>query len=158
MKILRDDDSGINMGTGTTGSQVSVLSPLTSSVPCCHWLTATPDPGLCMFKPFIFGENPKIGNFTVSPDYGADDPRKIKPRFRKTVDRKHELYKEHQKLLALTRRGDKKSQTILKNIQELENNCIGDIAEIMKNYDEQSFSKVANIFEHMCDIEMNFYK
>ena len=157
MKILRDDDSGINMGTGTTGSQVSVIPPATSGAPCCHWMTATPDPSVCMFKPFIFGDNPRIGNFTVSPEYGDEDPRKLKPRFQKRVDRRHELYKEHDKLFSLIRRGDK-GKEILKNIQELENNCIGDIEEIMKSYGEQSFSKVANIFEHMCDIEMNFYK
>ena len=158
MKVLRDDDSGINMGSGTTGSQVSILFPAASAAPCCHWLTATVDPSTSMFKPFIFGANSSIGKYTVAPDFGDTDPRKVKPRFKKSVDRRHELYKGHETFASLLRRGDSKGQMIQKNLQELENNCIGDVDEILKNYDEHSYSKVANLFEHMCEIEMNFYK
>ena len=147
MKILRDDNSGINMGSGTTGSQVSVISPPGSSTPCCHWLTATLDPSISMFKPFIFGAKPGVGKYTASPDFGDDDPRKVKPRFKKRVDRRHELYKAQQK-----------GKAIRKNLHDLENNCIDDVSEILKNYDEQNYSKVANLFDHMCEMEINFYK
>ena len=158
MKILRDDDSGINMGSGTTGSQVSVISPPDSATPCCHWLTATPDPSISMFKPFIFGANPGIGKHTTSPDFGDGDPRKIKPRFKTRVDRRHDLYTEQEKVSRLLNRGYAKGKAILKNIQDLENNCIDDVGEIMKNYDEQNYSKVAHLFDHMCEMEINFYR
>lgn len=158
MKILRDDDSGINMGSGTTGSQVSVISPPGSTTPCCHWLTATPDPSISLFKPFIFGPNPGVGKYTASPDFGDADPRKVKPRFKKRVDRRHELYKQQEKVSSLLHRSDAKGGIILKNIQELEGNCIGDVSEMLKNYEEQNYSKVANLFDHMCEMEINFYK
>ena len=158
MTILRDIESGINMADRTTGSQVSVLSPGASGTPCCHWLTAVPDPNTCMFKPFIFGPHPDIGKSTISPDYGAEDPRRVIPRFQKTVDRGHELYKGHLKLVDLLGKDDPTANMVLENIRELENNCIGDVEEILNNYTEESFSRVATLFKHMCDIEMNFYK
>ena len=158
MKILRDDDSGINMGSGTTGSQVSVIFPPGSPTPCCHWLTATLDPSISMFKPFIFGAKPGVGKYTSSPDFGDDDPRKVKPRFQKKVDRRHELYKEQQKSSSSMHRGDAKGKSICKNLHDLESNCIDDVSEILKNYNEQNYSKVANLFDHMCEMEINFYK
>lgn len=158
MKVLRDVESGICMSSRTTGSLVSVLSSGATTTPCCHWLTATPDPSASLFKPFIFGPHPDIGKCTISPGYGDEDPRKVVPRFQKTVDRKHELYKSHEKLLELLGADDSTARMVLQNLQELENNCIGDVEEILTKYTEESFLKVANLFKHMCDIEMNFYK
>ena len=158
MKILRDVDSGICMADKTKGSQVSVLSPGASASPCCHWLTGTRNPSTSLFKPFIFGPNPDIGKITMSPDYGENDPRKIIPRFQKKVDRGHELYKGHEKLVEVLGRDDPMGHMVLENMRELENNCIADMEEILSSYTEESFRKVAGMFKHMCDIEMNFYK
>lgn len=161
MKILRDEDSGINMGSGTCGSQVSLLPKNTAAasvIPCCHWFTATPSPDVSFFKPFVFGPSSSVGSLTMSPDYGEKDPRIVKPRFKSKVDRRHELYKYHEKLCSLLVRDEAKANKIVKNLKELESNCIGDMEEILKNFDEASFVKVSNLFEHMCSLEMNFYK
>jgi len=69
MKVLRDEDSGINMAGGsfpTTGSQVSVLSK-SEEIGSCHWFTATQGPSLSVFKPFIFCDTSSTGNLTISP-------------------------------------------------------------------------------------------
>ena len=161
MAILRDEDSGINMGDRTCGSQVSLLSPAVASapnIPSCHWLTGTPNPSISLFKPFIFGPDSKIGDLATSPDLGDEDPRIVKPRFQKVVDRRHPLYKGQQKLLDYLGKDDPKGAMIVQNIKDLELNCIADIDEILKNFDESSFSKVKQLFEHMCNIELNFYK
>jgi secernin len=162
MKILRDEDSGINMGGGTCGSQVSLLPSNTTASshtsPCCHWFTATPSPDASLFKPFIFGPNPSVGSLAVSPDYGDKDPRVIKPRFQSKVERRHELFKGHEKLQSLLIHDEVKANKIIQNLKDLESNCIGDMEEILKNFDESSFAKVSNLFDHMCNIELNFYK
>lgn len=161
MKILRDEGSGLNMGDGTTGSQVSMLTtPVAgvTSMPCCHWFTATPNPAISMFKPFIFGPNASIGDLTMSPDFGADEPRLMKPRFKKVVDRRHELYKQHEKLVDLVQKEDQKAASVLQNIRELESNCIADVEEMLNMFDASSFVKVSQLFEHMANIETNFYK
>lgn len=44
--------------------QVSLLS---SNKPCCHWFTATPNPLLSVFKPFVFTPNVRISLHTRSP-------------------------------------------------------------------------------------------
>ncbi|KAL4221953.1 Secernin-2 [Mactra antiquata] len=161
MKILRDDDSGINMGSGTCGSQVSLLpsnKAASSLMPSCHWFTATPCPDISLFKPFIFGPGSNVGNLTTSPEYGSEDPRMSKPRFASTVERRHALYKEHEKLVSMMVSDEAKAKKVVQNISDLETNCIGDIDEILKNFDESSYAKVATLFEHMCSIEINFYK
>eukprot|EP00993_Chasmostoma_nieuportense_P001119 NODE_2027_length_1300_cov_88.817562_g1929_i0.p1 GENE.NODE_2027_length_1300_cov_88.817562_g1929_i0~~NODE_2027_length_1300_cov_88.817562_g1929_i0.p1 ORF type:complete len:407 (+),score=109.29 NODE_2027_length_1300_cov_88.817562_g1929_i0:44-1222(+) len=62
MSVLRDEDSGICM-TGsftTTGSQISLLGEHPQ-----HWFTATANPAVSLFKPYVFGE--VVGSQTVSP-------------------------------------------------------------------------------------------
>lgn len=160
MKVLRDKESGICMiGPHTTASsQVSVLPPAGSSTPCSHWFTGTPDPSISLFKPFIFTPGADCGKLTLSPVYSdEEDPCKIKPRFQKMVDRKHELYTAHKKFAALIDKDSPKGHMILENLQELESKCIEDMAEILKNYDESSAMKVAQIFSHMSSLEKNFY-
>ena len=89
--ILRDEESGICMTDGSflsTGSQVSVLTPPSSSAcptPSCHWFTATPNPLTSIYKPFIFAPGGSIGSATVSPQFGDDDPAKKVPRFQVQV-------------------------------------------------------------------------
>ena len=160
MKILRDEDSGICM-TGSfcsNGSQVSRIPPPGSPVPACHWFTAAPNPNRGIFKPFIFGPNAQIGTLTVSPSYGDDDPVKKKPRFQKRVDRKHELYRHHEKFNNLVEKDDPKGQMILENLRELESKCLEDMNEFLNNFDENAFAKVSEIFKHIANMEMNFYK
>lgn len=161
MNILRDEDSGINMGSGTCGSQVSLLpsnAAASATMPCCHWFTSTPSPEISLFKPFIFGPHCSLGNLTASPDYGDKDPRIVVPRFKTKVSRMHDLYKGHEHLRSMILQDEAKANKIVQNLKELESNCIADIEEILKNFDESSYAKVGQLFEHMCNLEMNFYK
>ncbi|XP_041366483.1 secernin-3-like isoform X2 [Gigantopelta aegis] len=160
MKILRDEESGICM-TGSfcsNGSQVSRIPSPGSAVPACHWFTATPNPNRGIFKPFIFGPNAQIGTLTVSPDFGDEDPVKKKPRFQKQVDRRHELYKHHEKFIALMESHNPKGQMVHENLRELESKCLEDMDEFLNNFDESAFAKVSEIFKHIANMEMNFYK
>lgn len=164
-KILRDEESGICMTDGgfvSTGSQVSILSPPTGPSPChtpaCHWFTATPNPLTSIFKPFIFVPGSSIGTATVSPQFGDADPAKKKPRFQEQVDRRHALYKGHEFLRELLGREDAKGVALLSNLRELEEKCVEDMEEHMGHFDESAFSKVACIFQHMAELELNFYK
>jgi len=158
MSILRDTDSGINREEGTCGSMVSVITQGASSTPACHWLTATPDPALSMFKPFIFTPSVAIGNLTISPDYGAEDPARVVPRFSRKVDRQHPLYKAHELLVRLQTTEPARAAGIRENLVALETNCVGDMEEVLSNYDENAARKVAAMFSHMCTMEINFYK
>merc|ERR1719244_93773 len=69
MEVLRDRPSGINRPGGdfpTAGSQISILS--NSTVPSCHWFTATSSPDRSVFKPFIFQSLfDTFTNLTASP-------------------------------------------------------------------------------------------
>ena len=159
MAVLRDERSGVNMDSGTVASQVSLLPPQSASnSPGCHWFTATPCPSFSMFKPFIFTPNSKIGALTASPDFGEKDPAKVTPRFKVRVDRRHELYKSQEKLLQLLVTDETKAMKIVQNVKELESNCVADMEEILQRFDESSNAKVSQFFDHMCSMEMNFYK
>ena len=95
-----------------------------------------------------------------SPCYGNDDPAKVTPRFQKRVDRRHDLYKAHEKLSNMldAPRPSAKADDIIKQMHELETHCLDDMSEIVKNFDDRSKMRVAAIFNHMVEIEMNFYK
>nr|KAG5689042.1 hypothetical protein BaRGS_006438 [Batillaria attramentaria] len=163
-KILRDEESGICMTDGSfvsTGSQVSVLTPPSSSpspTPCCHWFTATPNPLTSIYKPFIFAPHASVGTSTASPQFGDDDPVKKVPRFQSQVDRRHALYRGHETLRELLGKEDAKGIALLGNLRELEEKCVEDMEELLGNFEESTYHKVAAIFQHMTDIEHNFYK
>ncbi|KAK7109985.1 hypothetical protein V1264_013929 [Littorina saxatilis] len=164
LKILRDEESGICMTDGSfvsTGSQVSVLVPPSSSAcptPSCHWFTGTPNPLTSIYKPFIFAPGAAIGKATVSPQFGDDDPAKKKPRFQNEVDRRHALFKGHETLREMLGREDSKGIELLSNLRELEDKCVEDMEELLGNFEESAYAKVACIFKHMSEIELNFYK
>ncbi|XP_038610557.1 secernin-2 [Tachyglossus aculeatus] len=101
MGILRDKVSGICMDSGgfrTTASMVSVL-PRDPTRPCVHFLTATPDPSRSVFKPFVFGAGVSQVPQVLSPSFGEGDPARTLPRFQHQVDRRHQLYRDHQAAL-----------------------------------------------------------
>lgn len=162
-KILRDEKNEIcRLGGGglslSTGSQISVIPTGSSNTPPLHWFTATPNPNTSVYKPFIFCPNVDIGDLTVSPKYGSEDPAKMQPRFEKTVDRRHALYKGHENFVKLLETENPMGLMVSENLKELEDKCIEDMMEILQNFDENSCKKVAEIFKHMCNIEINFYK
>ena len=69
--VLRDEDICFNGdgGFASTGSQVSQMLPDKVD---CHWFTATPNPILSVFKPFVFCKNSVGSEHTVSPDFGME--------------------------------------------------------------------------------------
>jgi secernin len=156
MRVLRDTRSGICMeggGFASTGSQVSLIP---KSGPAVHWFTATPNPRLSLYKPFVFTPSCSIGDKTTSPDFGEADPRKVVPRFQIAVDRSHPLWQEHGKLLRMVEEG--KGDAIVQQMQEMEAHCVEDMKDLVKNFDEKASARVQDIFKHMVDLEMNFYK
>lgn len=104
--------------------QISVL-PKTG--PGCHWFTATPDPTLSVFKPFIFTPSARISSHTRSPE----SVRNFITAFHKTLpicvqgDRQHTLYKLH---ATATTSGVNKVITLL---QEMEGNCLNELDTFM---------------------------
>ena len=162
-KILRDKKSGICLLGGggqsiSAGSQISIIPTGASSAPPLHWFTATPNPSISIYKPFIFCPDIDAGDLTTSPQFGADDPINTQPRFQTEVDRRHPLYKGHGNFVKLLNKESPMASMISGNLKELEEKCVEDMMEILQNFDEQSCKKVSEIFKHMCNIELNFYK
>ncbi|XP_076095178.1 secernin-2-like isoform X2 [Mytilus galloprovincialis] len=150
--ILRDESSGICMTGGytSTGSQISVIP--TGASQAVHWFTATPNPKLSIYKPFIFCTGVDIGDLTVSPKYGAEDPINMKPRFTKEVDRRHKLYKAHGCFVT------SRKSSVAGKLKDLEKKFIQDMTEIKENYNEEKKEKASEIFKNMCTHELDFYR
>ena len=160
MSVLRHEESGICMTGGfvSTGSQVSILSPPGCEIPSCHWFTATPNPLQSTYKPFVFCNEAAIGEDTTSPSYGDDDPVRSDPPFQSSVDRGHNLWKAHGKLRTWLEAGDPRGEMLISQLRELESHCCDDMQEAVASGDERSMAKVAQIFQHMVSLELNFYK
>lgn len=136
------------------GSMASILTPTDSKIPSCHWFTATPDTAKSVFKPFIFCPDVEVSEFTVSPSY-SDDPVQIKPRFQKEVDRKHVLYKTQEE--AFTQKDN--IEELLQTLRELESQCVEDILNYLKDYDDESkLNDLRDILKDIVESEIKFYK
>lgn len=154
MSILRDKPSGICMDSGgfcTTGSMVSIL-PRNASLPCIHFLTATPDPSRSVFKPFVFSECMTPVSRVVSPEYGLDDPVKQQPRFERKVDRRHSLYKAHQAALETSPEGSE----LRAILRDLESQCVNDISGMLNG--ELPQEELGDLFFDCVDTEIKFYQ
>lgn len=151
---MRDKKSGICRPRTdpfhTAGSWVSVLSPLDSECPPCHWVTSTPDPSISLFKPFIFSLDQVISDDTVSPLF-ENDPVKKLPWFQFKVDKRHTLYKLHQSvstkgLLPLTtlhntEKSLKNTDSILRSLKE----------------GKQDISCCDRLFKNALEVEIELY-
>ncbi|CAH2034448.1 unnamed protein product, partial [Iphiclides podalirius] len=108
--VLRNKSSGICRGPEDTfptqGSQVSTLS---ARALCVHWFTATPDPSVSYFKPFIFTPNAQVSLMTASPN---------EPGWQ------HQLYKLHAQHL---QSGHKNA--VGRILRDLERGCLSEIEE-----------------------------
>ncbi len=159
MSVLRNEESGIcrvgrSGGSVSTGSQVSVLYPPGSGTPSTHWFTATPNPRRSVFKPFFFTPDVAFTALTASPSI-ADDPAKTTPRFQREVDRRHALYKAHQKLDPLA--DVEQDPTLLRTIEEVEAMCIQDVEEFIASYDKSKESELSGLFTDIVESEIKFY-
>ncbi|NXU18504.1 SCRN2 protein, partial [Pardalotus punctatus] len=133
MSILRDKASGIcvdSEGFRTAGSMVSVL-PRDPALPCVHFFTATPDPSRSVFKPFVFVAGIKEVPRVRSPSF-PQDPAKQIPRFRSSVDRRHELYRGHQAALELMEQDPERGRELLETLRELEKQGLEGMKELLE--------------------------
>ncbi|GFO46353.1 secernin-2 [Plakobranchus ocellatus] len=160
-KILRDEDGGICMMDGgfiTSGSQVSVLMPASSSAPAVHWFTGTPNPSTSIYKPFFFGPGADVGTRTVSTGSKDTAAGAEAQEVDKTGDQgAHALYRGHKRLCNLMDSQEERGHSVLSQLQQLEDKCTEDVDDILANYCPESFPKLRHIFQHMASMEINFY-
>ena len=70
----------------------------------------------------------------------------------------HALWEAHEQLVQWMDCGEEKADMLMIQMQQLEMMTVQDMADVMKNYDDKAIAKVAQIFQHMVNLEMNFYK
>ncbi|CAG9781960.1 unnamed protein product [Diatraea saccharalis] len=139
--ILRHKESRICRGCDDTfptqGSQVSCLTNAAVNV---HWFTATPDPSVSYFKPFIFTSNPKISPYTIS---STEDAK-----------REHHLYKLHSE--HVLKSGNTK---ISKVLHDMENGCIAEIEEFVSKYEngQSSLDELDDLMKNCVETEVKLY-
>lgn len=138
--ILRHKESRICRGCDDTfptqGSQVSSLSSDSLNV---HWFTATPDPSVSYFKPFVFSPDPQVSSFTKSSE---------------EANREHHLYKLHAE--HVLKSGNTKISTVL---HDMENGCLSEIEEFIQGYgsDQSSLSDLDHLMKNCVETEVKLY-
>ncbi|XP_072270989.1 secernin-2 [Pyxicephalus adspersus] len=156
LHILRDKNSGICMDSGgfrTTGSMISILPQ--SNLPCIHLITATPDPCRSVFKPFVFGTEVTQVPWLLSPVFGEKDPLRQIPRFKTQVDRRHELYKHHQKALEACEGNEEALRMLQKKQREIE---ADNLLVVSKLLDGSKKPDLTDIFHLSVEKELALYK
>ena len=160
LDILRKSEyhSGTN-GYSAASSMLSLLpsgsNAESGSLPylpvCVHWFTATPKPELSFFKPFVFnGDQTSVCDKTTAPCHTVPNSE-------------HALGMAHRRFLWRLEGGDKKSESVLSNLRELEQKCFEDVDELIRGEPSQQEAgggkgeHVLSLFEHMVDLEINFY-
>ncbi|KAJ8737537.1 hypothetical protein PYW08_000132 [Mythimna loreyi] len=140
MKILRHRESRICRGCDDTfptqGSQVSCLSATNVNV---HWFTATPDPGMSFYKPFVFTQNVKpLPSEVISPK----EPR-----------REHHLYKIH-----VDRVGTVEDAQTTRGCKRLEAERLAQMEKYLDTpVGQSSLGELDNLFKECVDAEINLY-
>ncbi|XP_045784261.1 secernin-3 isoform X2 [Maniola jurtina] len=140
INILRHKESGICRSCDDTfptqGSQVSLLSATTLNV---HWFTATPDPSVSYFKPFVFTPNVQISSHTECP---------------KEAKKEHNLYKLHSE--HVVRANNDKISNVLR---EIEQGCLSEIEDFIERYDqkENSINELDNLMKKCVETEVTLY-
>ncbi|XP_053373762.1 secernin-1-like [Mercenaria mercenaria] len=142
--ILRDEASSINFVGEllTVGSQVSVISAPTSGQPSCYWFTATPNTKYSVFKPFIFCASDTGGNWIDSPSSG-EAPRAT---FQTSIDRRHPLYKAHEKGRQLMKTGSPAGEKLQATMQNLKKQCVREVTEFLSTFNESDVNEVKHLF------------
>ncbi|XP_026318681.1 secernin-1-like [Hyposmocoma kahamanoa] len=130
-EILRHKESRICRGCDDTfptqGSQVSSIDKIAS----VHWFTATPDPSMSYFKPFVFTPNPQVSPHTESP---------AEPK------REHRLYKLHAESVIKTN-----NKNLSKIFRDMENEQLAKTSEFMNKYETgQATLEELNNLMHVC--------
>lgn len=153
LRILRDEEASINFVGEllTVGSQVSVISSTTGR-PSCHWFTATPNTAYSVYKPFIFCDNVSVGNWTVSPASGG-----ARSTFQSSIDRRHLLYKAHEKGRELMESRSPVGQKLLATMQNLEQQCVREVMEFLRTFKESDLNEIKDLFSDIAESEAKFY-
>ncbi|XP_066443323.1 secernin-2 isoform X2 [Eleutherodactylus coqui] len=160
MQLLRNKESGICMDSGgfrTTSSMISVL-PRCPHLPCIHLLTATPDPSRSVFKPFVFGSRVTQVPWVLSPTFGEDDPLRQTPRFQTQVDRRHELYKEHQRALETLEGNENTQQNLQDKQRRMEAENLSLVNNLLSGLETPDLSDLSDLFLHCVEKELALYK
>jgi hypothetical protein len=157
LEILRHaDHSACAVGYSVAGSLLSLLPAALADVSaepflplCVHWFTGTPRPELSFYKPFVFsGDRASVCDKTTAPARSSTS--------------EHALWIAHKRFASRLSAGDKKSESVLANIRELEQKCFEDVGELILGEPSLQESggkgeQVSSLFEHMVDLEVNFY-
>ncbi|KAM3968635.1 secernin-3-like [Aphomia sociella] len=138
--VLRHKESHICRGCDDTfptqGSQVSSLSSTSVNI---HWFTATPDPSVSLFKPFVFTPNAEVSPYTKSPN----EPL-----------REHYLYNLH---AAHSRKGN--TEKISKVLQDMEKGCLDEIDDFIRRNEtgKCSLDELDNLMKNCVETEIKLY-
>ncbi|CAG9853915.1 unnamed protein product [Phyllotreta striolata] len=137
-KILRDIESGICMkedgiGSVTQGSQVSVIS---NTVPSVHWFTATPDPSISVFKPFVFTPRAVISKHTTCSS--ADEP--------------HTLY-----TLKSSAMQKSNKEEVLELLRNMEIECVKELDTVIERIGDD-LSELDELLKDCVETEVKFYR
>ncbi|XP_018421089.1 PREDICTED: secernin-2 [Nanorana parkeri] len=157
--ILRDKDSGICMDSGgfrTTASMISILPQ--SQLPCIHLITATPDPSKSVFKPFVFSTHVTQVPWVLSPVFGEKDPVRQIPRFKTQVDRRHELYRHHQKALEACEGNEEALQALQTMQREMETETLLAVNKLLDGTKNPDFTHSTDLFRLSVEKELALYK
>ncbi|XP_063815714.1 secernin-2 [Pseudophryne corroboree] len=160
LKILRDKNSGICMDSGgfrTTSSMVSVL-PRCPHLPCIHLMTATPDPSKSVFKPFVFGSRVTQVPRVLSPSFGDNDPVRQIPRFQAQVDRRHELYKFHQRALEACEGNEAAQQRLQEKQRNMEAENLVLVSSLLDGTDIPNLMDLSDPFLLSVEKELALYR
>ncbi|XP_065221547.1 secernin-3 [Planococcus citri] len=157
MKVLRDKPSGINRSYNdpfaTAASQISVISKFSNKFNC-HYFTATPDPSISLFKPFLFANGNSNCDLTTSPSY-EQDPAKSIPRFKFRVDRAHALYSKHRDAV----KSNKITHQLLNEVRKFEKDQITELDSLLLQYSREFDPNLINrVFEQSVQKEISFYE
>ncbi|NXM62919.1 SCRN2 protein, partial [Illadopsis cleaveri] len=109
-----------------------------------------------VFKPFVFVAGIKAVPQVRSPSFPQDPARQI-PRFRGSVDRRHELYRRHQAALELMERDPERGQQLLQALRELEQQGLQGMQELLQGTASPRPEELADLFFDCVEAEMKFY-
>ncbi|CAG0918817.1 unnamed protein product [Notodromas monacha] len=159
MQILRHSESEICRSREhkhpTASSQISVLSK--DAKPSVHWFTGTPDPSLSVYKPFAFLEGVSGCDDVVSPKYSdAEDPAKTTPRFAKSVDRRHNLFRAQEQ--AVSKGVLRPGSDLLEKLKTLEAECVEEVGKLVAEFTPDRSNDLLGIFNDCIEAEIKLYE
>ncbi|XP_068119216.1 secernin-2 [Hyperolius riggenbachi] len=159
IKILRDKASGICMNSGgfrTTSSMVSIL-PQSNQLPCIHLITGTPDPSKSVFKPFVFGSQAAQVPWVLSPTYRTNDSAK-QTQTQTPVDRRHDLYKQHQLLQEKHEGNEEALQRLQAKQKRMEAEHLLLVNDLLDGSKTLESTALSELFHYSVERELELYK